>query len=135
MIGELKAIISDQKFKENSKGMSSVFGNSQLDGKSMKLFKKIGFSLSIFFLLLTIIIHFVIEEIRKEMSGKLIIGMSTAMTGLYICLLARTVAEDEDQEKFSTSFVSTNNPGCTALGRIRSFTENGSFSIQFFTPF
>ena len=121
MIGELSAIIDDKDFMENTKGMSSVFGSSQLDGKSMKLFKKIGFSLSIFFLLLTVIIHFVIEEIRKEMSGKLIIGMGTAMTGLYICLLARTVAEDEDQEKFSTSFVSTNNPGCTALGMIRSF--------------
>ena len=113
----LKAIISDEALFNRPK-MTSVFGSAKLDGKHMKLFKKIVFSISVFSLLLTIIIHCVMDDIRKEMVGKMVIGMATSMTGLYTCLLARTIQENQDSDgnKYNADFVSTSNPACYMLG-------------------
>ena len=59
----LKAIINDYDLVGHD--MTSVFGSKCTSGPNMILFKQIGYSVTIFFLLLTIIIHLGIIDIRK----------------------------------------------------------------------
>ena len=49
--------------------MTSIFGSSK-HGPEMKIFKQIGYGISIFFLLLTIAIHIVVDDVRKVLNLK-----------------------------------------------------------------
>ena len=57
----LRAIISDQKLHGSK--MATVYGSSS-DNDTIRIFKQVGYGISIFFLLLTLAIYFVIKEVR-----------------------------------------------------------------------
>jgi hypothetical protein len=57
----LRAIISDQKLHGSK--MATVYGSSS-DNATIRIFKQVGYGISIFFLLLTLAIYFVIKEVR-----------------------------------------------------------------------
>ena len=57
----LRAIISDQKLHGSK--MATVYGSSS-DNYTIRIFKQVGYGISIFFLLLTLAIYFVIKEVR-----------------------------------------------------------------------
>ena len=61
----------------------------------MKIFKKVGFCISIFFLILTIAIHLVVEEVRSELGGKMVIAIASTMVCEYICLFILTFDGDD----------------------------------------
>lgn len=60
---EFRAIINDEELIEQK--MTSVFGSVLQDGPKMRIFKQIGYIVSILFLLLTLAIHYVVEDFRK----------------------------------------------------------------------
>ena len=57
----LRAIISDQKLHGSK--MATVYGSSS-DNDTIRVFKQVGYGISIFFLLLTLAIYLVIKEVR-----------------------------------------------------------------------
>ena len=57
----LRAVISDQKLHGSK--MATVYGSSS-DNDTIRIFKQVGYGISIFFLLLTLAIYFVIKEVR-----------------------------------------------------------------------
>ena len=57
----LRAIINDQKLHGSK--MATVYGSSS-DNDTIRMFKQVGYGISIFFLLLTLAIYFVIKEVR-----------------------------------------------------------------------
>ena len=59
----LRAIINDKDLIK--KELTTVFGSNVHSGPKMILFKQIGYSITIFFLLLTIALHVGIKDIRK----------------------------------------------------------------------
>ena len=61
----LRAIISDQKLHGSK--MATVYGSSS-DNDTIRIFKQVGYGISIFFLLLTLAIYFVIKEVRTVSS-------------------------------------------------------------------
>ena len=79
----------------------------------MKLFKKFGFCISIFFLLLTIAMHLAVEEVRSELGGKMVIAIASTMVGEYICLFILTFDADD-----IVGNVSKSSGNCIALGSI-----------------
>ena len=64
----LRAIINNKDLLEDNllgNKLTTVFGSNAHDGPKLILFKQIGYSVTIFFLLLTIALHVVIADIRK----------------------------------------------------------------------
>ena len=61
----LRAIINDKENNLLENKLTTVFGSNAHDGPKIILFKQIGYSVTIFFLLLTIALHVVIADIRK----------------------------------------------------------------------
>ena len=111
--------------------MTSVFGSKCSSGPNMILFKQIGYSVTIFFLLLTIVIHLGIKDIRKvckssfwscnvkyisqifqDIGGKMVIGITSSMLGTYVCLFINTF-----DEASTIGDVSKENPTCIANGK------------------
>ena len=109
-VPKLRVIINDEELYHD--GISTIFGATIHEGPNMKMFKKVGFCISIFFLLLTISIHLVVEEIRNELGGKMVIAISGTMVCQYICLFKRIVDDDD-----KVGNVSKNNQNCIALGK------------------
>ena len=99
---EIKAVISSQDLfeLEQSTRKSSVFGSAG-DAWSIILAKKIGYTASVIFLILTMVSVMVIKDNRKDIGGKLVISMCASMIGLYTCLLIRTCVEDPDTYVFT----------------------------------
>ena len=66
---KLRAVIHDQKlFEQTEKNefhLTSLYGYPQKEANEINIAKKVGYGISIFFLLLTVIIHFFIEDIRQ----------------------------------------------------------------------
>ena len=60
-IPTLRAVINDKEL--HGSHMTTVYGSSG-DNTTIKTFKKVGYIISIFFLLLTLAIYFVIKEVR-----------------------------------------------------------------------
>ena len=58
----LRAVVNDQELYENTHS-SSTFGGG--DGPKIRLFKQIGFGISLIFLFLTLAVHMVIKDMRK----------------------------------------------------------------------
>ncbi len=100
--------------------MSTLFGTSKDDSR-MKLFKRIGFTLSTLFLLLTLAIHVVVDEIRQELGGKMVIGISVSLIVVYVCLLIRSFEPDSIDE------VSKTNKKCIFLASVSYFFTLASF--------
>ena len=106
--------------------ITSVFGSSKQDQHDNQfiVFKKVGYSLSVLFFFVSIVIHLLVEDVRKELGGKLVICMTATMAGLYTCLLSRAFMEDyEDSngKKSFPSFVKKDNPPCIILGKRKIF--------------
>ena len=61
----LSAVLNDKTLHESSMNShaTSVFGGGE--SKTMRIFKQVGFSVSLFFLFLTLAIHFVVQDMRK----------------------------------------------------------------------
>ena len=93
-------------------GFSTVFGGGHQDSESMITFKRVGFTLTIAFLVLTIISHCIVKESHANLGGKMIIGMTLTMIGLYSCLLARTRLDMEYTQTLDILDI----PFCVGLG-------------------
>ena len=61
----LRAIINDQELwnSTSTSTMTSIYGSAS-DNSTIKTFKKVGYAISIYFLLLTLAIYLVIKEVR-----------------------------------------------------------------------
>ena len=92
-VPELRVIINDEELY--NQGISTMFGSTSHEGPKMKIFKKVGFCISIFFLILTIAIHLVVEEVRSELGGKMVIAIASTMVCEYICLFILTFDGDD----------------------------------------
>ena len=59
------AVLNDQNLHDNWRNShaTSVFGGG--GGDTMLIFKQVGFGISLFFLFLTLAIHFVVPDMRK----------------------------------------------------------------------
>ena len=108
-VPKLRAIINDEDLYHD--GISTVLGSTIHEGPKMKMFKKVGFCISIFFLLLTIAIHLLVDEVRNELGGKMAIAISCTMVCQYICLFIRIADDDK------VGNVSKTNENCIALGK------------------
>ena len=65
----LRAIINDQQLHRST--MTSIYGSAS-DNLTIKTFKQVGYAISIFFLLLTLAIYWVIKEVRVVSLKKII---------------------------------------------------------------
>ena len=65
----LRAIINDQQLHRST--MTSIYGSAS-DNSTIKAFKQVGYAISIFFLLLTLAIYWVIKEVRVVSLKKII---------------------------------------------------------------
>ena len=110
-VPKLRAIINDEDLYHD--GISTVLGSTIHEGPKMKMFKKVGFCISIFFLLLTIAMHLAVEEVRSELGGKMVIAIASTMVGEYICLFILTFDADD-----IVGNVSKSSGNCIALGSI-----------------
>ena len=66
---KLRAVIHDQElFEQTEKNefhLTSLYGYPKKEADEINIAKKVCYGISIFFLLLTVIIHFFIEDIRQ----------------------------------------------------------------------
>ena len=68
---KLVAVISDQKLYEDTKDievkspLTSLYGYPKEESFEITIFKKVGYSISIVFLVLTVTIYFLIEDVRQ----------------------------------------------------------------------
>ena len=108
---KLRVYINDEELYKQ--GITSIFGSTNPEGQKMKLFKKVGFCISIFFLLLTIAMHLAVDEVRSELGGKMVIAIASTMVGEYICLFILTFDGDDIVGNASKS-----SRNCIALGSI-----------------
>ena len=69
----LRAIINDQQLHRST--MTSIYGSAS-DNLTIKTFKQVGYAISIFFLLLTLAIYWVIKEVRVVSLKKNTISIS-----------------------------------------------------------
>ena len=68
---QLAVVLNDKALHESSMNShsTSVFGGGE--SKTMRIFKQVGFSVSLFFLFLTLAIHFVVPDMRKVFIKKI----------------------------------------------------------------
>ena len=110
-VPEFRVIINDEELY--NQGISTLFGSTTHEGPKMKIFKKVGFCISIFFLLLTIAIHLTVDEVRSELGGKMVIAIASTMVCEYICLFILTFDGDD-----IVGNVSKTSGNCIALGNL-----------------
>ena len=79
---EFRAIINDEGLMESK--IITIYGGSDASSPRIRIFKQAGYAISLFFLLLTLILHCTVNEIRKVHKNMLCPSLHVLISSFFL---------------------------------------------------